>query len=184
MDRKTFIQKLAAIPLVSIPLKGLAEKFKNGESCKTSKDAEGPFYKADAPVRSVIETEGERLRIEGKVLTAGDCQTAVADAILDIWHCDNHGAYDMNGYKGRGQVKTDMNGNYSFTTILPPPYGSRPRHIHFKIRAKNLPVLTTQLYFEGDPKINNDFARNAEKNRVIALQSDSDLKKGVFNIYL
>jgi len=181
MDRKTFIKALA-IPLVGLPFKG--KPGSTEDSCKTQRDAEGPFYKSDAPSRSVIETEGTPLLIEGRVFKAGDCETPAAHAILDIWHCDHHGNYDMQGYRGRGQVKTDANGDYHFATIFPPPYGNRPRHIHLKIRAAGQKELTTQLYFEGDPNIKNDFARNAEKNRVISLQSDGSQKKGVFNIYL
>jgi catechol 1,2-dioxygenase len=184
MDRKRFIQSLAAIPLVSIPFKGISKADIEDNTCKTQQDAEGPFYKTDAPVRSVIETEGQPLRIEGKVFRESDCRTPVSNAILDIWHCDNDGEYDMRGYKGRGQVKTDKEGNYSFTTIFPPPYGNRPRHIHFKIRAQGQRELTTQLYFQGDPNLQNDFARNAEKSRVISLKSENNVKTGVFNIYL
>ena len=185
MNRKTFIQALAAIPLIGIPLKGISKVRGDVDPCKTQKDAEGPFYKADAPVRSVIETEGQPLRIEGKVFKGGgDCLSPVSNAILDVWHCDSHGDYDMQGYKGRGQVKTKTDGSYNFTTILPPAYGSRPRHIHFKVRAEGQRELTTQLYFQGDPNIQNDFARNAEKDRIITLQSEKELKKGVFNIYM
>jgi protocatechuate 3,4-dioxygenase beta subunit len=183
MDRKSFIQALAAIPFFGIPLKALANAFRK-DSCKTQRDAEGPFYKAAAPARSVIEKEGEALRIEGKVLKADDCQTPVSNAVLDVWHCDSHGEYDMQGYKCRAVVRTDASGRYSFTTIFPPPYGNRPRHIHFKIRAEGHGELTTQLYFKGDPNIRNDFARNAEQSRIIALQPEKDLRKGTFDIYL
>lgn len=181
MRRKTFIRVLATIPLINVPFKGNASL---GSACKTQKDAEGPFYKNNAPLRSVIETNGEPLRIEGRVFKSADCQSPVADATLDIWHCDVHGEYDLAGFRGRGIVTTDKEGKYSFTTIYPPPYGNRPRHIHIKIRAKGRPELTTQLYFHGDPNIENDFAKNAETNRVITLQSENKLKKGVFDIYL
>jgi len=183
MDRKSFIQALAAIPLFGIPLRGLAEGYRN-ERCKTQRDAEGPFYKASAPPRTVIEKEGEVLLLEGRVLNGGDCETPVANAVLDVWHCDSRGKYDMQGYKCRGVVKTDRNGKYSFTTIFPPPYGNRPRHIHFKIRAEGFRELTTQLYFQGDPNIQNDFARNAEESRIITLQPLKEMKKGKFDIYL
>lgn len=184
MDRKSFIQTLAAIPLVGVTLKGIAKDTSDVDSCETQRDVEGPFYKAAAPLRTVIEKEGEPLVIYGKVLNGGDCKTPVSNAVLDIWHCDTHGDYDMQGFKCRGVVKTDHLGNYSFTTIYPPAYGNRPRHIHFKIRAAGHRELTTQLYFHGDPNIRNDFARNAEANRVISLRSEKDLKKGVFNIFL
>src|SRR5688500_14714796 len=98
MHRKKFIQILTAIPLVNIPFKSLAKSYST-DDCKTQKDAEGPFYKTDAPSRSVIETEGQPLRITGQILKGDDCKTPVPNAILDIWHCDNHGEYDMKGYK-------------------------------------------------------------------------------------
>jgi protocatechuate 3,4-dioxygenase beta subunit len=183
MDRKTFIHVLASIPLLNIPFR-TAARSRDGEKCKTQNDAEGPFYKANAPLRSVIETKGQPLVIEGRVLQSGDCETPVANAVLDIWHCNDEGEYDLKGFNGRGQVKTDKNGRYSFTTIYPPPYGNRPRHIHFKIRSQGRQELTTQLYFQGDPNIKNDFARDAEPNRVISLRSEENLKKGVFDIYL
>lgn len=183
MDRKSFIQALAAIPLLGIPLRGIAEGYRL-ESCKTQRDAEGPFYKGSAPSRSVIDKEGEMLVIEGRILKGDDCATPVPNAVLDIWHCDNRGEYDMNGYKCRGVVQADRSGKYRFTTIFPPPYGNRPRHIHFKIRAAGFRELTTQLYFHGDPNIQNDFARNAEHNRVITLKSLKEMKMGTFDIYL
>jgi catechol 1,2-dioxygenase len=181
MNRKSFMQMLGAIPLLGIPLKGFAAQ---KDVCKTQNDVEGPFYKPHAPSRSVIETEGQPLEIEGRVFKAGDCKSPIAGAIIDVWHCNAQGDYDMRGYKGRGQLKTDRSGKYRFTTIYPPPYGSRPRHIHFKIKVEGQGELTTQLYFQGDPNIENDFARNAEESRVIRLTSENDVRKGVFNIYV
>jgi catechol 1,2-dioxygenase len=182
MNRKKFLQALAGVPLLNIPFRALSNPVPY-KVCKTQKDAEGPFYKANAPLRSVIEIKGQPLRIEGRVFSE-DCETPVRSATLDIWHCDNEGNYDLKGFKGRGQVKTDNNGRYSFTTIFPPPYGNRPRHIHIKVRAHGKPELTTQLYFQGDPDIQNDFARNAEQDRVITLKSEHELKIGIFDIYL
>jgi len=186
MNRKSFFKTLCIIPLLDISVNSLGKgnsSFK-AEACQTQRDAEGPYYKADAPARSVIETKGTPLRIEGKVLKGDDCQTPVANAILDVWHCNHEGEYDLQGFKCRGLIKTDANGHYSFTTIFPPAYGGRPRHIHFKIRAQGHNELTTQLYFQGDPNIKNDFARNARKERVIALSTENNFKKGVFDIFL
>lgn len=182
MDRKYFIRLLASVPLLNIPLKGVAHPLR--DECKTQKDVEGPFYKPNAPIRAVIETDGEALTINGRILKSHDCSSPVPGATLDIWHCDHEGHYDMKGFKGRGVVQADDAGRYSFTTIFPPPYGSRPRHIHLKIRAKGFRELTTQLYFEGDANIRNDFARHAEASRVIALQGSGQMKRGVFDIYL
>ncbi len=186
MNRKKFLKAIGTVPLLSIPARSIAVGSLHllDEPCKTQKDAEGPFYKADAPVRALIETKGTPLVIEGKILTGPACETPVANAIVDVWHCDDAGEYDLTGYRCRAQIKTDSSGKYTFTTIYPPAYGGRPRHIHFKIRAKGMKELTTQLYFQGDPNIRNDFARNAEKERVITLSTAGGVKKGVFNIVL
>ena len=37
-------------------------------------------------------------------------------------------------------------------TIVPGLYPGRTRHIHVKVQAPNGPVLTTQLYFPGEPR--------------------------------
>ena len=182
MKRKSFLTALTFLPAI----KGMGEvkvPFLS-ESCRTQKDAEGPFYKEGAPRRSVIEEAGEKLTIRGKVLKASDCSTPVAQATIDIWHCDSHGQYDNDGFKCRGLVTTDEKGNYSFTTILPPSYGSRPRHIHFKVRAKGFPELTSQIYFKGDKNIQNDFARSAESSRVLDIKTKDQIHSGQFDIYI
>ena len=182
MKRKGFLTALTFLPAIN----GIGEirvPFL-GESCKTQKDAEGPFYKKGAPMWSHIEQQGEQLTIEGRILRASDCSTPVANATIDIWHCDLSGTYDNEGFKCRGMVSTDENGKYSFTTILPPPYGSRPRHIHFKVRAKGFPELTSQIYFKGDKNIQNDFARNAESSRILELRTKDQRHSGKFDIYL
>lgn len=182
MKRKSFLTALTIIPVaksfgeINIPF--------IADSCKTQRDAEGPYYKKGAPLRSVIEQEGEQLTVRGKILAASDCSTPVADATIDIWHCDKNGNYDNDGFKCRGLVKTDAKGNYSFTTIFPPPYGGRPRHIHIKVRAKGFPELTSQIYFKGDKNIQNDFARNAEASRVIDVKASGPALAGQFDIYL
>jgi protocatechuate 3,4-dioxygenase beta subunit len=182
MKRKTF---LAALPVLAF-FKGIGIKSLHflTQSCKTQKDQEGPFYKSGSPLRASIETEGTLLTIQGKILAASDCKTPVADATVDIWHCDAKGDYDNEGFKCRGMVISDKTGTYSFTTIYPPPYASRPRHIHFKVRAKGFPELTSQIYFKGDPNIKNDFARNAESSRVIELKPKDESLRGKFDIYI
>jgi protocatechuate 3,4-dioxygenase beta subunit len=186
MDRKKFLKALALASLIPVPfrLPGNVDLPGSGP-CRTQRDAEGPYYRSDAPARDVIETAGTPLRIDGRIVRSNDCSAPLEDAVIDIWHCDASGNYDMKGFKCRGQVSSGTDGRYSFTTILPPPYGNRPRHIHFKVRAKGYPELTTQLYFHGDPNLKNDFARNAANERVITLASENDgLHKGVFDIYL
>jgi protocatechuate 3,4-dioxygenase beta subunit len=135
-------------------------------------------------MRANIESEGEPVMIQGSIVKSSDCRTPIADALIDIWHCDSHGRYDNDGFKCRGMVKSDKNGKYNFTTIFPPSYGSRPRHIHFKVRAEGFSELTSQIYFKGDKNLQNDFARNANATRVISLTKAENILKGQFDIYL
>jgi protocatechuate 3,4-dioxygenase beta subunit len=67
-------------------------------------------------------------------------------------------------FQGVGIAHTDADGYYGFRTIRPAPYplsamgdsGMRPRHIHFKVAHEAAGKVTTQMYFEGDPLIEDD----------------------------
>jgi protocatechuate 3,4-dioxygenase beta subunit len=174
-SRRDFIQKAALAPLAfAIPtarLKPLTEESTQavGEDCfRTTLDfyGQGPFYTANAPVLQdgVIAPQdepGTRMIISGVVRTL-DCTQIIANAVLDIWHADNAGAYDNQGFHLRGKVTSNAQGFYLFETILPGKYlngaSYRPSHIHFKITSPGFPTLTTQLYFEGDTDIPGDAA--------------------------
>jgi protocatechuate 3,4-dioxygenase beta subunit len=132
---------LAALPLLAA---ACPEK-------PTPRDMEGPFYKANAPVRSsLVEpgTKGEKLVLSGVVYTA-QCKP-VASALLDFWQADEKGEYDNDGFRYRGQLRADGEGRYRLETILPALYPGRPRHIHVKVQAPGGRVLTTQIYFQPE----------------------------------
>lgn len=126
------------------------------EVVETEDNMEGPFYKPGAPSRAVLLESGMKgtpLTITGRVLdTQG---RPLRGAMLDVWHADASGAYDNQGYHLRGRLHTDDDGRYTLRTIKPAAYGSptdkRPAHVHVKASFERGPVLTTQLYFKGDP---------------------------------
>jgi protocatechuate 3,4-dioxygenase beta subunit len=118
----------------------------------TSEQTEGPFFTPDSPERkSLFEPglEGTPLVLTGVVL-ATDC-TPVSGALLDFWHADAGGEYDNEGYRLRGHQFADARGRYRLETIEPGLYTGRTRHIHVKAQAPEGPILTTQLYFPGEP---------------------------------
>ena len=124
----------------------------------TASNIEGPFYTPGAPGRMVLADDsvpGQRLRISGRVLSAADGCTPLAGASLDVWQADSEGAYDGEGFQLRGVLETADDGSYEITTIVPGHYlnGSsfRPAHVHVKASAPGRSLLTTQLYFAGDP---------------------------------
>jgi protocatechuate 3,4-dioxygenase beta subunit len=90
---------------------------------------------------------GTRLTVRGLVLTL-DCKP-VANAVLDFWQADSSGIYDNSGYRLRGHQATDAGGKFSLETVVPGEYPGRTQHIHVKVQAPGRPALTTQLYFPG-----------------------------------
>lgn len=118
----------------------------------TPPETEGPYFKRNSPERTSLldpGLAGTHLVVSGQVLTTS-CQP-VARALVDVWHADDHGQYDLDGYRLRGHQFTDAAGRYVLETILPGRYARRTRHIHVRVQAPNGPVLTTQLYFPGEP---------------------------------
>jgi protocatechuate 3,4-dioxygenase beta subunit len=90
-----------------------------------------------------------RFIVTGTVLSP-QCKP-VANALLDFWHSDERGAYDNQGFRYRGHQFTDAQGRFRLETIYPAEYPGRTRHFHVKVQAPGKRILTTQLYFAGDP---------------------------------
>ena len=118
-----------------------------GMGCpSTPADAEGPFYKANAPIR---ESTGRGLTISGKVKSAGSCAPIPA-ARVEWWQANPQGRYDD---EHRGALLTASDGTYHFETDFPPAYYGRPPHIHLKVFASGYRMLTTQVYPEDGRKL-------------------------------
>lgn len=139
----------------------------------TPAQTEGPFFTPNSPERtSLLEAgiAGTRLTVTGHVLGT-DC-SPIAGALLDFWHCDDAGVYDNVGYKLRGHQFADEAGRYTLETILPGLYPGRTRHIHVKAQAPNQPVLTTQLYFPGEPGNRQDGIYNPALEMAVTESGD------------
>ncbi|GAB2633030.1 dioxygenase [Streptomyces capparidis] len=123
----------------------------------THPQIEGPYFKPDSPERvSLLEpgAQGTRLTVSGYVF--GLACRPLSRVLLDFWQADANGAYDNAGYRLRGHQFTDARGAYRLTTIVPGLYPGRTRHLHVKAQAPGRPVLTTQLYFPGEPRNSTD----------------------------
>jgi protocatechuate 3,4-dioxygenase beta subunit len=139
----------------------------NGEQ-PTPRQMEGPFFKPRSPQRtSFLEAglRGTRMVVSGQVLSTS-CKPVVG-ALLDFWQCDDAGEYDNTGYRLRGHQFSDSAGRYRLETIVPGVYPGRTRHIHIKAQAAGGPILTTQLYFPGEPENQRDFLFRQELLMVI-----------------
>jgi protocatechuate 3,4-dioxygenase beta subunit len=130
-----------------LPLEGLAQTC----GVVTAQQTEGPFFKVSSPQRTSLLEKSAKTRffVAGTVLSA-QCKP-VAGALLDFWHSDEEGAYDNRGFRYRGHQFADAQGRYRLETIVPALYTGRTRHIHVKVQAPGRRVLTTQLYFAGEP---------------------------------
>ncbi|MDR5750694.1 MULTISPECIES: intradiol ring-cleavage dioxygenase [unclassified Caballeronia] len=119
----------------------------------TPRQTAGPFFLPNSPERtSLVEAgiEGTRIVLTGRVVSAR-CQP-VAGALLDFWHADDAGQYDVDGFRLRGHQFADSDGRYRIETIVPGRYPGRTRHFHVSVQAPHRPVLVTQLYFPREPE--------------------------------
>ena len=178
----------------------------------TPSATEGPFY----PDRLPLDTDndlitvgaagkqasGEVFHLMGRV-TDLDGAPRQGDRI-EIWQCDVNGIYQHSGDSGRGTFDPDFQGfgtttsdgqgGYRFRTITPVSYPGRTPHIHFKVKAANGRVFTSQLYLEGHPQNKQDFLFNrlgeakaqqaASVRQFSAPELESGAVKGTFNIVL
>jgi protocatechuate 3,4-dioxygenase beta subunit len=192
-NRRDFLKKgsLGVLAAALVPFKVKAE---NNSVCDpTTEDISGPFFLEGAPeTNSLIDEDysGERFYLTGRV-TATDCETGLANAVLDFWHADESGAYDEEGFTFRGKVITDAEGNYNLETIIPGKYlngaNYRPSHIHLRVQSEGYTELITQIYFKGDVDIEGDhWASNPSAiNRIIPVSQDSeDNWSGTFDVVL
>jgi protocatechuate 3,4-dioxygenase beta subunit len=149
-----------------------AELFETAGSCAlTPEQTEGPYYLDIDRVRNDIreDREGTPLRLAIRVRENDSCQP-VANAAVDIWHCDATGLYSGfesastggggGGRPGGGASSTDSTrylrgtqitnaqGIVEFLTVYPGWYRGRTVHIHCKVHLNNTEVLTSQLYFD------------------------------------
>jgi protocatechuate 3,4-dioxygenase beta subunit len=123
----------------------------------TLRQIEGPFFKPSSPERvELLEAgmAGQPIELVGFVLSRA-CKP-FAGALLDFWQADDKGRYDNSGFRLRGHQFTDAEGRYRLRSIVPGIYVGRTRHVHVKVQPRGGRVLTTQLYFPGEPQNRSD----------------------------
>ena len=111
----------------------------------TPQDEIGPFYRPNAPVRPKI---GSGYVLEGTVRSAATCQP-IPGARIEFWQAGPDGKY---GDAWRATVYADKLGRYRLETSPPPPYASRPSHIHILVDMRGYAGLITQHYPKAGKK--------------------------------
>jgi protocatechuate 3,4-dioxygenase beta subunit len=149
----------------------------------TPRQTEGPYFKPASPRRASLREPGmpgTKLVVSGRVVST-DCQPIVR-ALIDVWQADARGEYDNTGFTLRGHQFTDEAGRYELETIVPGLYPGRTRHIHVKVQAPGQPVLTTQLYFPGEPQNRRDGL--FDQALLVRLGDGTDSKAATFEFVL
>lgn len=142
----------------------------------------GPFYVEPPEFAAGADIKGH---LEGSPMYVGGTVSdvdgnAVSGAIVDVWHSDENGFYDLQrlhekpGLAGRGRFRSDAAGAFHLWTVRPAAYPIpddgpvgrmlraqgrhpyRPEHIHFMIQAPGYRKLVTHVFAEGDEYLDSD----------------------------
>ncbi len=176
----------------------VVEEVANDTRVGSKGSIEGPYYVPGAPESQGTATlpmrEGERgtpLLFRGHVTGVDGAPLAGAKVVM--WHADVEGFYSqfapgLPEWNLRGAVLTDEQGGFEIHTIQPAPYqiptdGScgkliaaagwhawRPAHLHLKVSAPGHQLITTQLYFPGDPHNDDDIASAVKPELLLDLK--------------
>lgn len=122
---------------------------------------EGPYSLEGALVREDIreDKEGFEVQYTFTVVDVADDCAPLADALVEIWHCDHLGEYsgfvggnghteEDNGTFLRGGQLTDEDGECNITSIWPGHYVSRAVHVHMRVHTDV--TLTDDSYTGGE----------------------------------
>ena len=159
----------------------------------------GPFY---VPPPEFSNGEDIRGHLPGRPMyVSGTVNstdgTPLADAIVDVWHSDDQGFYDLQKlaqdarYCGRGRFRTDAAGTFRFWTVRPSAYPIpndgpvgkmldaqgrhpyRPEHIHFMITAPDHRKLVTHVFAAGDEYLESDVVFGVKRSLVRCYEQHS-----------
>jgi protocatechuate 3,4-dioxygenase beta subunit len=152
----------------SLVLGAWAEQEKAARAA-TPKNELGPFYKKKAPANAVLRAEGDPglpLSVSGRVWSARG--QPLPGALVELWHTDHRGHYDLDGYRYRASLPADSDGKYAISTVMPGHYPDRVcQHIHYLVTAPGHKPLITQLYFATDPVFEGDPDRNFGRDPLV-----------------
>ena len=182
------------------------------DSGATASDVEGPMYTVEPPFRRKIYEEYEGIAPDDHVLlvrgrvtsTSGE---ALPEAVVDVWQTGPSGGYDVWDERQpegnfRGRVRAEEDGAYEFQTMLPKPYTVptdgpvgryleaigqhpwRPAHIHFKVTAPGHRTLVTQVFFPGDPYLEDDTIGAVKAALVRPVEREDDHLACRFDVVL
>lgn len=171
---------------------------------------EGPYYIDGSPELSWNGTipmrddePGTPMVFAGQVRAVDG--TPLPEAKIELWHADDLGFYSqfapgLPEWNLRGTWMANEDGRFEIHSLRPAPYqiptdgacgqliaaagwhAWRPAHLHFKVSAPGYELITTQLYFPGDPHNDDDIA-SAVKPELMLDPRDDPSGEGVLVDY-
>jgi len=170
----------------------------------------GPFHVVASPPRALGDdiadvSEGVPLVVRGRVLDLDG--TPVAGARVDVWQADGEGFYDVQkdttpDQDLRGLFTTDEHGRYWFRTVEPAhypipddgPVGDllrrtgrhpyRPAHIHVIATANGHDPVTTHVFIDGSPYLEDDTVFGVRRSLVRPIHTDDGERVVDFDVVL
>jgi len=133
----------------------------NGACAVIPSETEGPYPDRTGMInnaqfyrQNITEGKpGTPLTLALTVVSVANACAPVANATVEVWHCDHQGGYSeytTSGTAMRGLQKTDATGKATFTTVYPGWYQGRATHVHLEVFVNGSSVKTTQLAFPED----------------------------------
>jgi protocatechuate 3,4-dioxygenase beta subunit len=126
----------------------------NATCAVTPSETAGPFPSRTDIFRSDVREGrgGTPLTLTVRVVNVNSGCAPVANAEVEIWHCDEAGNYSQYGSVAsqtfyRGIQTTNANGEVAFTTNYPGWYQGRATHIHVEATIAGRSVKVSQIAF-------------------------------------
>jgi catechol 1,2-dioxygenase len=204
--------KAGEIPLfmdVFFETHALQEMYKNVQG--TEPTILGPYYLENAKEISNPGVVPQRPDEKGDVFffsgTVKDVDgNPLANTKVDMWQADAEGEYASfkegipegnlraifyTDDEGKFEIQTVVPGNYSIPSNGPTGYflkwidshPNRPAHLHFLFKPENGDPLISQVYFEGDPYLDNDVANGVRGTLITKLEKHDGAEKGLEGDY-
>jgi len=133
-------------------------------------ETSGPYPILSGQLAATLRTdiresqEGQLHKIKLRISGDSNCGP-IANAEVDIWHCNaygNYSGYTTTGHTGttnsagetwlRGRTMTDANGEVEFTTVFPGWYSGRLCHVHFEVKINGTSVKISQFTYPTTEK--------------------------------